>query len=76
MDFLKLNSLVLRVFFTAAFALLALSVLELVVNFVGYTVLRGSYAPGRLIEFAGIFVVFVIALLLRQIREEQKTNRN
>ena len=73
MDFVKLNSLVSRVLFALAFGMLGLAVLELVVTFAGYTILRGSYAPGRLIEFSGIFVVFVIALLLRQIREEQKT---
>jgi hypothetical protein len=28
-----------------------------------------SYAPGRLFEFSGIFLLLVIALLLRQIRE-------
>jgi len=68
----KLNSLVCRVFFAAAALLAAVAVLERVVNFAGYTILRGSYTPGRMLELAAILSIFVMVLLLRQVREELK----
>jgi hypothetical protein len=69
----RFNSLVSRVLFFAAFLLLAIAVGERLANLLGYTFLRQtSYAAGRLLEFAAIFLIFVIALLLRQIREELK----
>jgi hypothetical protein len=65
----RMSSLVSRVFFVTAFALLVLAVLERVLGLFGYTILGGSYTPGRVLEFAGILVLFAIALLARQIRE-------
>ena len=65
----RLNSLACRLGFFGAFFVAALAVLERVINEFGYTILRGSYAPGRLLEFAGILLIFVVALLLRQVRE-------
>jgi hypothetical protein len=38
-------------------------------------VIRGTYTAGRLFELATLLVIFVIALLLRQIREELKRNK-
>jgi hypothetical protein len=35
----------------------------------GYTILRTSFEPARLLEYAVILLVFVIAMLLRQIRD-------
>jgi len=70
MSFDKLISIASRVFFVGAFLLLGLAILEGVVNLFGYTVLRGTYTAGRLLEIAGILLVFLIALLLRQVREE------
>jgi hypothetical protein len=52
-----------------SFVLLALSVLEAGARQLGYTILRSSFAPGRLLEYAVILLVFVVALLLRQIRD-------
>ncbi len=68
----KWTSLLTRFFFFAAFALLALTVIERATNFYGYTILRGFYTGGRLLEFAAVLLIFVIALLLRQTREELK----
>ena len=68
----KTISLISRAFFLAAFALLALSVLEAVARQLGYTILRSSFAPGRLLEYAAILLVFVVAILLRQIRDGVK----
>ena len=67
----KLNSIVARVFFFGAFALMVLAVMERVANVFGYTILR-AYTAGRLLEFAVVLLVFIIALLLRQVREELK----
>jgi hypothetical protein len=67
----KLNSLICRVFFVVAFILLAVAVLERLMNVVGYSFMLGSdYQAGRLLEFAVILLVFVITVLLRQIRDE------
>jgi hypothetical protein len=65
-------SLISRAFFVAAFVLLALSVLEAVAHQMGYTILRNSFLPGRLLEYAAILLVFVVAILLRQIRDGVK----
>jgi uncharacterized membrane protein YphA (DoxX/SURF4 family) len=61
----KLRSLVGRVLFGVAFVFAGLGVLEKVANFLGYTIMR-SYSPWRLLEFAGITLLFVIALLLSE----------
>lgn len=64
----KLSSVFSRVMFLAAIALLALAVFEKIVNMSGYTVIK-AYDPSRLLELAATMIVFVIALLLRQIRD-------
>ena len=65
----KLTSIFSRIFFAIAVVLLAAAVLERVVRlFEPFTKWFG-YDPGRLFEFSGIFLLFVITLLLRQIRE-------
>jgi hypothetical protein len=61
-------SLINRALFLGAFALAGLAVLEKLANLLGYTVLQGSYEPSRLLEFAGVALLFVFALLLREIR--------
>jgi hypothetical protein len=60
----------MRILFVAAFGLLAIAAFEVLANVFGYTITRGSYAGGRLLEFAAIFLIFVVTLLLRQIREQ------
>ena len=64
----KLYSVISRLFFFGAIVLLCLIVWEKIVNFRGYTILRG-YGGQRVLELAGVLVTFVIAILLRQIRE-------
>ena len=66
----SLESVMSRMFFFAAFLLLAIAVLERLVNYFGFTILGSGYSAGRMLEFAGIMLLFVIALLLRQTREE------
>ena len=62
----------MRVLFIIAFGLLALAVSEVFANAFGYTITRGSYTGGRLLEFATVFMVLVVTLLLRQIRDQLK----
>ena len=64
----EFTSLICRVLFVASFILAGLAVFEKLSNVLGYTLLRDAYAPGRLLDLAGIALLFVIALLLREIR--------
>ena len=59
-----------RIFAVGALALIALAVIESVANAFRYTVVRESYRPGRLVEFAAMSAIIASALLLRQIRDE------
>jgi hypothetical protein len=61
-------SAVSRLLFLGAFILLALSMAEVVARLCGYTILR-TFSPGRLLEYAALLLIFVLALLLRQIRD-------
>jgi hypothetical protein len=67
----KLSSVMSRVLFLVAFLLAGLAVWEKLLNAFGFTVLRG-YAPWRLLEFAAVAVLFVIALQLREMKELQR----
>jgi hypothetical protein len=69
MNIEKWNSIVCRIFFLAAFILVALAILDRFMNLFGYTVLSSGYTSGRMLELAALMLVLVIALLLRQIRE-------
>lgn len=72
MNLNKVNSVICRVFFFAAFLLVALALVDRFLNFFGYTILSAGYSSGRVLEFAGMMLIVVIALILRQIREELK----
>lgn len=63
-----------RVFFLGAFVLLGLAILERVANMVGYT-FSPTYQSGRLLEFAAVMLVFVIAIKLREIRDGLSTKK-
>jgi hypothetical protein len=66
-------SLLNRLFFLAAFVLFAAAVIERIANWSGYTIIAERYSPGRLFEFSGIMLLFVITLLLRDIRDTRRT---
>jgi hypothetical protein len=68
----KWNSVICRGFFFVAFLLVALALVDRSLNFFGYTILSSGYSSGRVLEFAGMMLIVVIALLLRQIREVLK----
>ena len=70
MNYGGLMSNLYRFFIFVALALVALAVIESIAGATGYTFLRETYRPGRLIEFAAMSAVIASALLLRQIREE------
>ena len=72
MNLESLASIFNRLFFVGAFALFAIAMLEKVANVAGYTIIGESYSPGRLFEFAAIMLLFVITLLLRNIRESAR----
>lgn len=63
-----------RLFFFAAFVLLVVAVWDWVLRLFGYTLSWLPYQPGRLFEFAAIMLIFVIAVLLRQIRDAVRKN--
>ena len=67
-----ISAMAVRVFFWIAFVLLGLAVLEFIVRTFGYTILRG-WEPGRLLDYAIVLLTFVVAILLRQIRDRIAT---
>jgi hypothetical protein len=72
----KLISIASRALFLGAFVLLIVAVGEKIMNLLGYTVLQQTrYTSWRLLEFAALSLIFVIAILLRQIREELKKTK-
>ena len=76
MDLEKLNSIVYRILFFGSFLLLAVAVLEFVLNWFGYTVLQAiGYTAGRLLQLAALLLTFVLAILLRQVRDELKKTK-
>ena len=54
----------------AAFALAALAVIEALAQALGGSLLKGLYSAGRLLEFAGIAMLFAVGLTLREILDE------
>jgi hypothetical protein len=71
--FESMISLIYRAFFFVSFVFLGLSIVEVVARRMGYTILRHTFEPARLLEYAVILLVFVVAMLLRQIRDGTRT---
>jgi hypothetical protein len=65
----KLTSFFQRLFFVVAAILVLLAGLDWIIGLFGWTLSWLPYQPGRLFEFAAILIIFVIATLLRQIRD-------
>ena len=61
-----------RFLFFLALAMLAVAFIEMAVSLLGYSVLSGLYSTGRLIELSAALLIFVITVLLRQIRDTLK----
>ena len=64
-----------RTLFIIASAAIAVAFLELIADFVGFSFIGETYAAGRLVELAAALLVFVVAVLLRQIRDELRTGQ-
>ena len=62
-------SIINRVLFLIAAVMFVVAMLEWVLQWFGYTFTWVPYSPGRLLELAAMLAVFVIMLLLRQIRD-------
>ena len=67
-----LNSIVSRICFFGGFAFLVLALVEELAFWFGSSLLPQAYPPEKLLNIGGVLFVVVIALLLRQIREELK----
>lgn len=74
MNLEQMNSITCRILFFGSFLLLAIAVLEHVVNQFGYTIaiVQATHTPGQLLEWSTVLLMFLFALLLRQVREEVK----
>ena len=64
----RLTSVLSRILFVIAFVLAGLGAWERLARLFGYTMLRGSYQPWRLLEFAAVCLLFVMALQLRELK--------
>ncbi len=71
----NLNSVVSRICFFGGIAFLVLVLLEELVNLFGRSLLARVYQQETLLNVGAVLFVVVIVLLLRQIREEMKTQR-
>jgi len=64
-----------RVMFVLALLLFLLAGIEKLANLNGRTIAFLGYTPGRLLEFSGIMLLFVITVTLRRIRSELHARR-
>lgn len=64
----RITSTICRTLFVIAFVLVGIGLLEKLSNVAGYTFLRDAYTPGRLLDLSVVVLLFVIALLLREIQ--------
>ncbi len=71
----KWSSAMSRIFFFASLLLVLIAIIDRFVNLFGYTVLGSSYTAGRILQFSGTLLIFVLAVLLREVREELRKRR-
>lgn len=69
----KLSNISYRALFIISLVLLLIALLEKFLVLFGWTLFWLPYEPARLLELSAILVIFVIAFLLRQIREKLKS---
>ncbi len=77
MNFDFVYKYVARTLFIIASAAIAVAFLERIAHVFGFSIIGEIYlgGPGRLLELAATLLVFVIAVLLRQVRDELRTGR-
>lgn len=64
-----------RAVFVSALLAFLLAFLELVGQLAHFSLIREHYSPGRLVELAAALLTLVIAIRLREIRDELRTNQ-
>ncbi len=74
MDFDTISKYLARTLFLFAAAAIAFAFLEWIAEFFDYS-LTEAYSAGRVLELAATLLVFVIAVLLRQIRNELRAKQ-
>jgi putative copper export protein len=75
MNLQKLISMTSRLFFLGAFVLFGLALIERGANATGYTILDQTTSTVHLLAAAVVLLVFVIAIQLREMKEELKGRR-
>jgi hypothetical protein len=66
----SLISYLSRIFFAFALLIVLVAVWDRIIRLFGWTLSWMTYQPGRLLEISAVLVIFIIAILLRQIRDE------
>ena len=74
MDVNKWSSIGSRLCFAVALVLFAVGIVDWIMSHFG-TRLVTSYMPGRLIEFGVMFLIPVVTVLLREIRDELRKQK-
>jgi len=64
-----------RTLFLIASVAIIVAFLEWIGDLVGFSLTGDMYTAGRLLELAAALLVFVVAVLLRQIRDELRTGQ-
>ena len=64
-----------RLLLIGAASMMGLAFLELAAQLLGQSLLRSYYSPGRLMELSATLAVLAIALLLRDVRNGLKIDR-
>ena len=64
-----------RSIFVIATIGIVVAFLEWIGDFAGYSLTGDMYTAGRLVELSAALLIFVVAVLLRQIRDELRTGK-
>ena len=75
MNFESVYKYFARTLFIIAGAAIAVAFLERIAEYFDFSIIGQMYEPGRLLELAATLLIFVIAVLLRQVRDELRTTR-
>ena len=65
-----------RALFFASATLIALAFIELAAQLAGTTLMSYRYSAGRLLEISATMLIYVIAVQLREIRDELREKRS
>jgi hypothetical protein len=76
MDMQRILHIVGRVLFIGASAAILLAILEFAVEFFGTSLIGYSYSPGRLLELSAALLVFVMTILLWDIRNKLSSDQS